>query len=46
MLSPVLRTAPPLTGKFSPLVPYDLLIGRMIDYVAYTVVFNVAGLPA
>jgi amidase len=46
VLSPVLRTAPPLSGEFSPLVPHDLLIERMIDYVAYTVIFNVTGMPA
>jgi amidase len=46
VLSPVLRTAPPLTGEFSPFVPFDVLVERMISYVAYTVVFNVTGMPA
>jgi amidase len=27
-------------------VPFDVLVERMISYVAYTVVFNVTGMPA
>jgi amidase len=46
VLSPVLRTAPPLTGEFSPFVPPEVLVERMINYVAYTVVFNMTGMPA
>lgn len=46
MLSPVLRTAPPRIGEQGPTVPFDILIPRMIEYVAYTPLHNVTGMPA
>ncbi len=46
LLCPVLSTAPPLIGEYSPTVPFEDLMRRMVDYVAYTPVFNVTGMPA
>lgn len=46
LLCPVLRSAPPAIGEQGPTVPYEVLIERMISYVAYTPLFNITGLPA
>jgi amidase len=46
VLSPVLASGPPLLGEVGPLVPFDTLVGRLIDYVGYTPIHNVAGAPA
>ncbi|MGD9723428.1 MAG: amidase [Pirellulales bacterium] len=46
VLCPVLSTAPPFIGEMGPTVPYEMLIERMVSYVAYTPVFNVSGSPA
>ena len=46
LLCPVLATAAPMIGRYSPTVPFDELVERMIHYVAYTPIFNVTGMPA
>ena len=46
LLSPVLGTPPPLIGEMAPTIPYDVLMERMMAYVAYTPLFNVTGQPA
>jgi len=46
VLSPVLSTPPPIIGEQAPTVPYDILFERMTNYVAYTPVYNVTGMPA
>jgi amidase len=46
LLSPVLSTVPPMIGEHAPTVPFDELLARVMGYVAYTPVFNVAGMPA
>ena len=45
-LTPVLSTPAPKLGVEGPLVPFDTLYDRVIHYVAYTPVHNVAGIPA
>jgi amidase len=45
-LTPVLSTPAPPLGVEGPLVPFDTLYDRVIHYVAYTPVHNVAGVPA
>lgn len=46
VLTPVLRSAPPVIGEQAPSVPYEILIERMAAYVAYTPIYNVTGQPA
>jgi len=46
VLSPVLSSGPPLLGEVGPLVPFDTLVARLIEYVGYTPIHNVAGAPA
>ncbi|MBP2365407.1 amidase [Pseudonocardia parietis] len=46
LLSPVLAHTPPELGWLSPLVPFDELKTRLVDYVAFTPMCNVAGTPA
>ncbi|MGZ3374999.1 MAG: amidase [Phenylobacterium sp.] len=46
VLSPVLSSGPPLLGEYGPLVPFDTLIARLIEYVGYTPIHNIAGAPA
>jgi amidase len=46
LLSPVLATAPPMIGEQGPTIPFDELLARVLGYVSYTPVFNVAGMPA
>jgi amidase len=46
VMSPVLATAPPLIGEMAPTVPFEVLMARMLGYVAYTPLFNVSGMPA
>ncbi|HEY7046947.1 MAG TPA: amidase [Jatrophihabitantaceae bacterium] len=46
VLSPVLAHVTPRLGHLSPTVPYDVLIERLRDYVAYTPLNNIAGSPA
>jgi len=46
VLSPVLSSGPPRLGEVGPLVPFDTLVGRLIEYVGYTPIHNIAGAPA
>jgi amidase len=46
LLSPVLAHVTPKLGYLSPTVPYDELIERLKNYVAYTPLNNIAGSPA
>jgi amidase len=46
VLSPVLAHVAPELGWISPRVPYDQLIDRLMNYVTYTPVNNIAGTPA
>jgi len=46
VLSPVLAHSPPKLGHLSPNVPFDELLTRLQQYVAYTPLNNVAGTPA
>lgn len=46
LLSPVLAHTPPEIGWLSPSVPFDELRTRLLDYVAFTPLCNVAGAPA
>ena len=46
VLSPVLSSGPPLLGEVGPLVPFDTLVARLIEYVGYTPIHNLAGAPA
>jgi amidase len=46
ILSPVLASPPPLLGYVAPDVAFDTLIARLIEYVGYTTLHNVAGAPA
>jgi len=46
ILSPVLAAPPPMLGYVGPDVPFDTLIERLIEYVGYTTLHNVAGAPA
>ncbi len=45
-LTPVLSSPAPKLGTQGPVVPFDTLYERVIRYVAYTPVHNVAGTPA
>jgi amidase len=46
VLSPVLSSGPPLLGAVGPLVPFDTLVARLVEYVGYTPIHNIAGAPA
>lgn len=46
VLSPVLRTPAVRLGYLGCDVPFDVLVSRLIDYVGYTPIHNVAGAPA
>jgi len=46
VLSPVLSSGPPKLGEVGPLVPFDTLVARLIEYVGYTPIHNIAGAPA
>jgi amidase len=46
LLSPVLAHATPELGWLQPTVPFEQLLRRLIDYVAFTPLNNVAGAPA
>jgi amidase len=45
-LTPVLAAPPPKLGEQGPSVPFKTLYDRVIHYVAYTPIHNVAGTPA
>lgn len=46
VLSPVVRTSPPLLGTYGPSVPMDQLLESMFDWICYTPLQNMAGTPA
>ncbi len=46
VLSPVLAQMTPKLGYLSPTVPFDDLIERLMNYVAFTPLHNIAGGPA
>jgi amidase len=46
VLTPVLAHVTPELGWLSPRVPFDDLVERLMQYVAYTPVNNIAGTPA
>lgn len=46
VLSPVLSSPAPLLGEVGPNVPFDTLVARLIEYVGYTPIHNIAGAPA
>jgi amidase len=46
VLSPIVSSGPPLLGEVGPLVPFDTLVARLIEYVGYTPIHNIAGAPA
>ncbi|WP_397421322.1 amidase [Phenylobacterium sp.] len=46
ILSPVLASPPPQLGYVAPNVSFDTLISRLIEYVGYTTLHNVAGAPS
>jgi amidase len=46
VLSPVLSSGPPMLGEVGPLVPFDTLVERLVEYVGYTPIHNLAGAPA
>lgn len=45
VLSPVLAHVPPPLGYISPTVPFDTLLERLTQYVAFTPLNNIAGTP-
>lgn len=45
-LTPVLAAPPPKLGEQAPTVPFDTLYDRVVHYVSYTPLHNVAGTPA
>jgi len=46
VLSPVLSSPAPKLGEVGPLVDFDTLTTRLIEYVGYTPIHNIAGAPA
>jgi amidase len=46
VLSPVLSSGPPRLGEVGPLVPFDTVVPRLMEYVGYTPIHNIAGAPA
>ena len=46
LLSPTLAHVTPEIGWLSPTVEFDVLRARLLDYVAFTPLCNVAGAPA
>lgn len=46
VLSPVLRTAPPLLGTYAPDQAFEALRDGMFDWLGYTPLQNLAGTPA
>jgi len=45
-LTPVLSATAPKLGEQAPTVPFDVLYDRIVHYVSYTPIHNVAGTPA
>lgn len=46
VLSPVLGAPPPRLGRYGPSVPAETLMADMFEWIAYTPLHNVAGIPA
>ena len=46
LLSPVLNTPPAKTGEQSPVAPFDEMYPKVLDYVSYTPLANLAGYSA
>ncbi|MBN8884927.1 MAG: hypothetical protein J0I77_04365 [Rudaea sp.] len=46
LLSPVLKTPPPLLGELAPTRDFDELMPAMFDWMGYTPLQNLAGTPA
>jgi amidase len=46
VLSPVLSSPAPKLGEVGPRVDFDTLIARLIEYVGYTPIHNIAGAPS
>uniref|UniRef100_A0AAU1ID76 Amidase n=1 Tax=Streptomyces sp. NBC_00180 TaxID=2903632 RepID=A0AAU1ID76_9ACTN len=46
IVSPVLAHVPPPLGHIGPEVPYDELLNRLQQYIAFTPLQNIAGTPA
>lgn len=45
-LTPVLASAPPKLGYLAPTLPFQTCYDRIVKYVSYTPLHNVAGIPA
>jgi amidase len=46
VVSPVLSSGPPKLGEVGPNVAFDTLVPRLMEYVGYTPIHNIAGAPA
>jgi amidase len=46
VLSPVLSSPAPYLGEIGPSVAFDTLMPRLMEYVGYTPIHNIAGAPA
>ena len=46
ILSPVLSSPAPKLGEVGPMVDFDTLTARVIEYVGYTPIHNIAGAPS
>ncbi len=46
LLSPVLGAPPPLLGRYGPSVPVETLLPDMFEWIAYTPLHNLGGIPA
>lgn len=46
LLCPVLAAPPPLLGRYGPSVPAATLLADMFEWIAYTPLHNLAGIPA
>jgi amidase len=46
VLSPVLSSPAPKLGEVGPRVDFDTLVARLIEYVGYTPIHNIAGAPS
>ena len=46
LLTPTLRTPPPLLGELAPDRDFDALMPAMFDWISYTPLQNLAGTPA
>lgn len=46
ILTPVLRGPPAMIGEYDTKMPFDALLEKLVDYIAYTPIFNAIGAPA